>query len=44
MSVLIEETAMTQYREDGFISPIRIFSTEEAAKLRASIEGGDARA
>ena len=42
MSVLIDETAMTQYREDGFISPIRIFSTEEAAKLRASIEAVEA--
>ena len=42
MSTLIDDAALTQYREDGFISPIRIFSTEEAAKLRAEFEAVEA--
>lgn len=42
MSALIDEAALTQYREDGFYSPIRIFSTDEAAALRADIEAVEA--
>ena len=38
MGALIDDAALKKYREDGFISPIRIFSTEEAAQLRAAIE------
>lgn len=42
MSVSMDETALKQYREAGFISPIRVFSTEEAATLRAAIEAVEA--
>ena len=42
MGALIDDAALKKYREDGFISPIRIFSTEEAAQLRAAIEAVEA--
>ena len=38
MDARIDDAALRQYREDGFIPPIRIFSTEETAALRAKIE------
>lgn len=43
MDARIDDAALKQYREDGFISPIRIFSTEEAARLRAAIEAVEAQ-
>jgi len=38
MGALLDAAAIKQYREDGFVSPIRVFSTEEAAKIRDAIE------
>lgn len=43
MGALIDAAAVKQYREDGFYSPIRIFSTEQAASMRAAIEGVEAK-
>ena len=42
MTALLDDAALKQYREDGFVSPIRVFSTEEAAQLRAAIEAVEA--
>jgi hypothetical protein len=38
MGARIDDTALAQYREDGFYSPLRIFTPEEAAALRGAIE------
>jgi non-heme Fe2+,alpha-ketoglutarate-dependent halogenase len=38
MSALIDDAAIKQYWDTGYHSPIRIFSNDEAATLRGSIE------
>ncbi len=42
MNRLLDAAALKQYREEGYVSPISVFSTEEATRLRAAIEAVEA--
>ena len=38
MATLIDDAARKQYWDEGFLSPVRIFTSDEAAQLRGAIE------
>lgn len=42
MPKVLTETAITEYRETGAHSPVRVFSADEAAALRAAVEAHEA--
>jgi len=43
MPKLLSETQIAQYREDGYLAPIRIMGEDEALGLRARLEAVEAR-
>lgn len=43
MSAPLDDKAITQYWEQGYYSPVPIFSREEARRLRAALEGEEAQ-
>ena len=38
MSTTLSREQIARYHEDGFVKPVRAFSTQDAAKIRAEIE------
>ena len=42
MGRILSDDAVSRYRDDGFISPLRVFSPEDAAVLRGHIESFEA--
>lgn len=43
MAKLLSEAQVAQYREEGYLAPIRVMSEDEAAALRARLEAAEAR-